>query len=118
MSDCRIPMPNYKAPTHSREQDELRIVIHFKDGSLPYPVVMNRLDREVECVTVDGVKFKRANECKIGFTTKEIQGVQCLGFKCSSCKGWQASPIPFGRGIADVCGTWKYCPLCGAKVAD
>ena len=58
MSDCTVPMRTYSAPTHSPAEDELRVSIRFTDGT-SYPMVLNRLGREVLCIDVDGERFVR-----------------------------------------------------------
>ncbi len=69
MSDCRIPMPSYKAPIHTREQDELRVTAHFKDGLHPQDFVANRDTpsgtRVLDYLESDGERYERVRECHV-----------------------------------------------------
>ena len=54
MSDCtQGGRRAYNAPTHTPAEDRLEITIHFHGEFNPHPIVLNRLDREVDYVTVD-----------------------------------------------------------------
>ena len=66
MSDCTNGGRRaYNAPTHAPAEDRLEITVHFKGEYNPHPIVLNRLDREVDYVTVDGERYERVRECEV-----------------------------------------------------
>ena len=65
MSDCtQGGRRAYNAPTHSPAEDRLEITVHFYGEFNPHPIVLNRLDREVDYVTVDGERYERVVRCR------------------------------------------------------
>lgn len=104
MSDCRIPMPSYKAPTHTREQDELRVTAHFKDGMHPQDFVANRDTpngtRVLDYLESDGERYERVRECHNVTDTEPW-------FICSECGDVLLLAHPL---------KYHYCSNCGAKV--
>ena len=66
MSDCSMGGRRfYNVPTHTPAEDRLEITVHFEGEFNPHPIVLNRLDREVDYVEVDGERFERVRECKV-----------------------------------------------------
>lgn len=109
MSDCRIPMPSYKAPIHTREQDELRVTAHFKDGLHPQDFVANRDTpsgtRVLDYLESDGQRFERVRECEIkgSYYYDEYDQYE-FEFSCGHSVDMYDKEPP------------NFCPLCGAKV--
>lgn len=110
VSDCRIPMPSYKAPTHTREQDELRVTAHFKDGLHPQDFVANRDTpsgtRVLDYLESDGERFERVRECHVvsEYSYHDHTIPEWNYDYCSNCGGEFYDEVP------------NYCPNCGAKV--
>lgn len=55
-------MRDFNVKTSSPDEDRLEIVLHFIDETFPRTFVINRLDREVDYVTVDGERYERMKE--------------------------------------------------------
>ena len=114
MSDCTNGGRRaYNAPTHSPAEDRLEITIHFHGEYNQHPIVLNRLDREVDYVTVDGQRFERVRECELNPVARHVDDVACLGFECSLCHMAIYTP---GEGLVAAFHGFDFCPLCGAKV--
>ena len=101
MSDCanggrRV----YNAPTHSPEEDRLEIKVHFKGEHNPHPIVLNRLDREVDYMELDSERYERVKEC-------ELEYHDTGWVSCSECnRSWHN----------DRPHVYRRCPYCGARV--
>lgn len=107
MSDCtdggrRV----YNAPTHAPAEDRLEITVHFHGEFNPHPIVLNRLDREVDYVEVDGERFERVRECE-----QEERG---WGTEGDHARVW----LTCGHDcmVPTVADLPSFCPHCGAKV--
>ena len=112
MSDCiNGGRRAYNAPTHSPAEDRLEITVHFDGEYNPHPIVLNRLDREVDYVEVDGERFERVRTCH----NKTRYG----NFKCDVCNAFLQLTDFDGEPMLTVDGARyvpDYCPHCGAKV--
>ena len=95
---------DFNVKTSSPDEDRLETVLHFVGETFPRVFVINRLDREVDYVTVDGVRFERVRECHDVSLDKSTQ------FYCSICECTVDVPL--------LWGSLKYCPHCGAKVVN
>ena len=107
MSDCANGGRRaYNAPTHSPAEDRLEITVHFHGEFNPHPIVLNRLDREVDYVTVDGQRFERVRECHVMSDYSYYDHIipEWNYDYCSNCGGEFYDEVP------------NYCPYCGAKV--
>ncbi len=109
MSDCanggrRV----YNVPTHSPAEDRLEITAHFKGDIFPRTFVINRLDREVDYVTVDGERYERVRECEVEssliWDSYHGQNFYEHKFSCGHTVTSDYEEPPF------------YCDVCGAKV--
>ena len=118
MSDCvNGGRRAYNAPTHTPAEDRLEITVHFHGEFNPHPIVLNRLDREVDYVTVDGERFERVRECEYVYDGK--------WFACSVCGeqlgylGMSVSTGKHGEVIREALHKDKvFCPYCGARVKE
>ena len=45
-------------------EDRLEIVVYFKDGEFPRELVLNRSNREVDYVTMDGKRLEDVVRCR------------------------------------------------------
>lgn len=99
MSDCtQGGRRAYNAPTHTPAEDRLEITVHFHGEFNPHPIVLNRLDREVDYVEVDGERYERVRECE-----NKMPSNKWGYFRCSECDA-VLEYVP------------HYCQKCGAKV--
>ena len=109
MSDCTNGGRRaYNAPTHSPDEDRLEITVHFHGEFNPHPIVLNRLDREVDYVEVDGELYERVRECHVVKNSRKYvlsNGAELFDDGCSICNGY------VGEGE-------NYCSNCGAKVVS
>lgn len=94
---------DFNVKTSSPDEDRLETVLHFVGEIFPRVFVINRLDREVDYVEVDGERFERVRECeRILYKPTKV-------LVCSEC----------GAGIPKQLDKYcylHYCPNCGAKV--
>ena len=75
----------YNAPTHSSAEDRLEITVHFHGEFNPHQTVLNRLDREVDYVTVDGERFERVRECSVVNDIEPRDTTMRVIGSCSEC---------------------------------
>ena len=107
MSDCTNGGRRaYNAPTHSPAEDRLEITVHFHGEFNPHPIVLNRLDRKVDYVTVDGERFERVRECHVmsEYSYYDHTIPEWDYDYCSNCGGEFYDEVP------------NYCPNCGVRV--
>ena len=109
MSDCvNGGRRAYNAPTHTPAEDRLEITVHFHGEFNPHPIVLNRLDREVDYVEVDGERFERVRECEVesSLLWDSYHGRDFYEhkFSCGHTVTSDYEEPPF------------YCEVCGAKV--
>ena len=57
-------MRDFNVKTSSPDEDRLETVLHFVGDTLPRVFVINRLDREVDYVEVDGERYERVTYCR------------------------------------------------------
>lgn len=90
------------ALTHASAEDRLVIEVHFKDEYDPYPIVLNRLDREVDYMEVDSERYERVREC-------ELEHHDTGWVSCRECNTSWKNDRPH---------VYRRCPYCGARVKE
>ena len=102
-------MRDFNVKTSAPDEDRLETVLHFVGDTFPRVFVINRLDREVDYVTVDGERYERVSECEN--TNTDGYG---LRFECSEC-GYSAIVHNCAARFDELP---NYCPNCGARVKE
>lgn len=131
MSDCSMGGRRfYNVPTHTPAEDRLEITVHFEGEFNPHQIVLNRLDREVSYVEVDGERFERVRECEMKWTGRYCPPgcmvPQDMVQTCSACGGLGNDPSrPFHPEdpnepiqFVNLPSYIRYCPLCGARIKE
>ena len=103
MSDCSTHAMEYPGVT--------RIKVFFTDKTereIDYPFVT--LDREVECVTVDGIEYVKPDRACELIHVKNGPRYDVWQFSCCG--------YTFAESVSEYSCNFNYCPNCGAKVVD